>query len=260
MKSKSKAEIANTLIKMVSCIWLVVLMGGLVYFLYRYFDLEIDDDSGAEMVLSHLISKGGPFIRHDWYYSSEIRIINTQLVYSTVFRFLQNWHVVRIVGNVIMYAILLVVMWYLSKQLHIKYSFPLFAAVLILPISHDYYLNALHSAYLLPHITLSGLMLAMFLHYSQADKKKMQYFLIAGLNVISFFVGLGGIRHLIVFFMPLLLSCVFIVYQARHELLQKKAIRDIRVVRTAVALELSMAAFLGFVVNRLYLKKSISGR
>ncbi len=172
MKSKDKSEIAYRLLKLASCIWLLAIMGGLIYFLYRYFDLEIDNDSGAEMVLSHLISQGGPVIRHDWYYSSEIRVINTQLVYSTVFRFLQNWHAVRIVGNVIMYVILLMVMGYLSKQLHIKYSFPLFAAVLILPISHDYYLNALHSAYLLPHITLSGLMLAMFLHYSQSDKKR----------------------------------------------------------------------------------------
>ncbi len=84
----------------------------------------------------------------------------------------------------------------------------------------------------------------------------MRYFLIAVLSIISFLVGLGGIRHLIVFFMPLLLACILLVYQARHELIQKKAIMDRRVVRAAVAFELFIAAFLGFAVNRLYLKKA----
>lgn len=248
-------RIVKYILKILLYLWLASLIAGLIFFLHRYFYLELDDDNGAEMILSKIIAQRGGILRKDWYYSSELRVINTQLVYAVLFRISSDWHVVRLTGNVIMYLILLAAVWYLCRELHIRQYYCVIAAMFMIPMSHDYYLFALHSAYLLPHITLSVVLLAMYLHYSQTEKKWIKTFLVILLGILSFLVGLGGIRHIIVFYLPLVCSSFLMIYLKRKEILKKQILDNQYVQRCLLTVVISVLAIFGFLINHLVLKK-----
>lgn len=251
----NRKKIADCILKILLFLWLASLIIGLVFFLHRYFYLELDDDNGSEMILSKILAERGGILRKDWHYSTELRVINTQLIYSILFRVFSDWHIVRLAGNAIMYLILLAAVWYLCRELHIRRYFYVVAAMYIIPISHNYYLFALHSAYLLPHITLSVLLLAMYLHYCQAEKKRIKMFLTILLGILSFSVGLGGIRHIIVFYLPLVCSGLFMVYLNRKEIFEKRIFENHYVRECILAAAISVAAIFGFLINHLILKK-----
>lgn len=251
----NRKKIADCILKILLFLWLASLIIGLVFFLHRYFYLELDDDNGSEMILSKILAERGGILRKDWYYSTELRVINTQLIYSVLFRVCSDWHIVRLAGNAIMYLILLAAVWYLCRELHIRKYFCVIAAMYMIPMSYDYYFFALHSAYLLPHITLSMLLLAMYLHYCQAKKKRIKMFLTILLGILSFLVGLGGIRHIIVFYLPLVCSGLFMVYLNRKEIFEKRIFENHYVRECILAAAISVAAIFGFLINHLILKK-----
>ncbi len=251
----NRKRFVKYILTVLSYLWLASLMVGLIIFLHQYFYLELDDDNGAEMILSKILAERGGILRKDWYYSSELRVINTQLIYSFLFRFCSDWHVVRLLGNAIMYLLLLAAVWYLCRELNIRKYYCVIAAMFIIPISYDYYHYALHSAYLLPHLTLSVLLLAMYLHYSLAQSKRIKTFLAVLLGILSFLVGLGGIRHIIVFYLPLVCSGFFMIYLRRKDISEKRILDNRYIQRGLLAVAVSVIAIFGFLINHLFLKK-----
>lgn len=254
-ENMKRKKLIKYILKILSYLWLASLMVGLIIFLHQFFYLELDDDNGAEMILSKILAQRGGVLRRDWYYSSELRVINTQLIYSVLFRFCSDWHVVRLVGNAVMYLLLLAAVWYLCRELHILKYYCVIAAMFMIPLSRDYYLFALHSAYLLPHLTLSISLLAMYLHYVQAEKKSCRTCLAVLMGILSFFIGLGGIRHIIVFYLPLVCSGFFMVYQQRKEIFAKRLLDHRCIQSCLLAVSISIVAIFGFFINHLILKK-----
>lgn len=211
----------NRIKKSIPYIWLVVIILGMVIFVHHYFILDADDDTGAEMILSFMLSKSHGILSRNWIYSTEIRVINTQLIYSLLFHFFEDWQYVRTIGNAIMYVILIMSVGYLCSQLQIKKYFVLVAALFIIPVSREYYLFALQGAYLLPHITISILLLALFFDFCKSHGKRR---IITGSMAIflAFLSGMGGVRQLIIFSIPLVLGCIWLLYLNRSKLLDEK--------------------------------------
>ena len=230
---------------------MLALLIYLILFLKNNFYLNIDDDNGGEMILSNLLThkNGIHILDRNWYYSSELRVINTQIIYSLLFHISSNWLFVRIFGNIIMYIIMLASVWYLCKQLELSKYFWIIGSMFIIPLSRDYYLFALHSAYLLPHITFSILLMALYIHRRKTQNEKEKRILSTLLFILSFLVGLAGIRHIFVFFIPLSIACilelVFIEKQS-FELIVKNTIFTILI---------SASAFCAFIINHFMLKK-----
>ena len=66
----------------------------LTYFTYKYGVHHIDTDDSAEMVLAQFLNQKGALMSREWYYSTEIRVLNTQIVMAPLFSLLQageNW-------------------------------------------------------------------------------------------------------------------------------------------------------------------------
>lgn len=76
----------------------------------------LDGDASSELVLAHHLAETGQILSTDWYYSTELRVLNTQLVYAPLFRIFSDWHMVRFVGALIMQALLVLSCAYLCKQ------------------------------------------------------------------------------------------------------------------------------------------------
>ena len=57
-----------------------------MYFIYRFGMNNIDADNSSEMVLAKLLAEEKTFLSTNWFYSTELRVLNTQLVLSMLFR------------------------------------------------------------------------------------------------------------------------------------------------------------------------------
>ena len=69
-------------------------------------DQWLDSDMAAEMIFSRLLAEEGHiFGTSDWYYSTEFRVLYTQLVMTPLFSFMDSWHLIRMLTNITAYVL-----------------------------------------------------------------------------------------------------------------------------------------------------------
>ena len=197
----------NRFQKIIPYIWLGLIVLGLMTYMYFFFMNTCNDDASAEMILSNILSKEGGILSTDWIYSTELRVFNTQLVFSFLFHFITSWKWVRVIGNGLLYIAMIASTNYLCKTLNIKKYFPIVAAMMILPSSREYFEFAVHGTYLIPHLIISILSVALFIDVQYCTGKKRNIRLII-LAILAFVAGLGGIRHILILYIPLLLVAI----------------------------------------------------
>ncbi len=184
-----------------SAVWLfLVIIAGLGVLYFNGVNLINSDDAG-EMILAQLLSEGNGIVTGEWVYSSELRVINTQLIRSFLFRFTDNWTAVHIIGNIALYAWLLLSYAFFMRQLtgSIKW-FWYTAPFLLIPFSHVSFYVIGQMGYYIPHISLSFLILGLWMWLYK--EKKYRRIVWGALICISFASCLGGIRQLLVTFVP----------------------------------------------------------
>lgn len=247
----------NRIKKWIPYLWLAGIVLGMTIYMHHYFILDADDDTGAEMILSYMLSDSHGILSKDWVYSTEIRVLNMQLIYSFLFHFLDDWQYVRTIGNAVMYMILVLSVGYLCSQLGIKKYFALVAALFMIPVSRDYYFSALQGAYLLPHITISVLLLALFFDFCKSKGKRRN---IAGAMALltALLSGMGGIRQLIIFGVPLVLACLWMLYLDRSSISEGKWFQNTHVQRVLYSIALLSFMLIGLFFNKIVLSKYYS--
>ena len=77
----------------------------LTYFTYKYGAHHIDTDDSAEMILAQFLNQKGVLMSREWYYSTEIRVLNTQIVMAPLFSLFSSWTMVRTVGTGVLLCI-----------------------------------------------------------------------------------------------------------------------------------------------------------
>ena len=106
-------------------------------FFWNAFYLEnwLDSDMAAEMMFSKLLAEEGKlFATTNWYYSTEFRFLYTHLIMGPLFHILDNWHVIRMITNIIFYILLLLSYFYMMAELPVdKNRKILVGAVMLLP-------------------------------------------------------------------------------------------------------------------------------
>lgn len=212
-KRNSKARIMRFL----PWIWLAACFIALCAYVYVNIDTLIDYDMSSELVLSKMIVDEGRLIfTPNWFYSSEIRFINTQLIYALYFRLFDSWAVVRMASTVTLYLLYLASYYYFCCKAKIKDSFPIVAGCLLLPYSEAYFYVVLFGLFYIPHICLSFLVLGLVLEIqNNSGKSKTAKALAYSLCILlSFLAGASGPRLIMVLFIPLL--CVAILRMIAH--------------------------------------------
>ena len=179
------------------------------YLAYRTSEYIFDSDASSELVLAELLSRQGGILSSDWFYSTELRVLNTQLVYAPLFHIFPEWRMVRFVGAVILQAILALSMLFCTRQAGVQRSVGLVCTgLLLLPLSVSYARIVLMHCYYIPHIAiglfLTGLMLAALRGEKPARSRRWY---LCGYLALSLVSGLGGLRQLMVTFLPLLVAC-----------------------------------------------------
>jgi len=203
MKSKSK-------FKYLAIIWWLFMFCGLAVFLWGHIDCLLDSDMSSELVLAELLADENALISKNWFYSTEIRVLNTQIFYAPLFKISSDWHFVRVAGTVLMLALMSLGLYYMFCKMRCRSAFPMAAAFLVLPISDGYFDRVLKGAYYIPHILISFLLMGMVFQFTKALKKRQKICLLLCIGIVSFISGMGGPRQLMVFQMPLVLTVILL--------------------------------------------------
>ena len=176
-------------------------------YLRRTMEAQTDSDISSELVLANLLAEEGSLVSPNWYYSTEIRVLNTNLVFAPLFRIFHSWHKARLLGTVIIHFCLLISIFIFCRISKLVFLFPVIGLMLVLPFSGIYYSYVLQFPYYMPHFGITILSFSLISYYSENNHNKgiKAAVLCLGL-ILAILAGMGGARQLFVFFIPLFLS------------------------------------------------------
>lgn len=186
----------------------------------------LDSDLAAELILSHLLAKEGKLLTDNWFYSTELRVLNSQIIWSLLFKFLDDWHTVRVIGTGVCYGILLCSYLYLAKSIKLTKRVALFSAsFLFIPTSHQYLMYGLNGLYYISYITISFFIYGLFM--TVINTKKI-YSIILVL-ILSFITAIGGLRYVLNIYLPIFLTAIFVLLKkySNHKGISKDGIFNV---------------------------------
>lgn len=181
-------------------------------------DHWIDSDMAAEMIFSRLLAQEGKWIAtENWYYSTEFRVLYTQLIMTPLFHVLQDWHVIRTLTNVITYLLVLGAYFYCMKPFRIRRSTVVFSSViLLLPFSETFLTHMQLGNTYMWHVILILLAFGMFLRLSQPWEGRRAGRIVTGIlyAALSVVCGLSGVRYMLALQVPLCITAAIYILKS----------------------------------------------
>ncbi len=216
----------------------------------------IDSDMAAEMVFSDLLGDTGHYIASpDWYYSTEFRILYTQLIFVPLLRIIPSWAVVRIITNMITYVVLVLSYFFMMKGYEKKYVV-LSSAVLLLPVSEAIAQHVQMGNTYMPHMILMFLAVGLARRLDREESKNLRVLWWILLIVLSIICGASGVRYFLIIYAPLLVTAFLRAYVkcGIKEGALKKWREELGLIKIAVIS--SAAAFAGYLYNSIIIRQT----
>ena len=185
---------------------LAVAFAALVAYTSLHIADLLDADMSSELILARQLKQSGGILSANWFYSTEIRVLNTQLVYGFFFRLFSDWQAVRLASNVTLCLLLLGSYYFLCRRLRITRYFPMTAAILLLPLSAPYFYIFLYGAYYIPRVSILFGILGLLMPPSGEPGRRTKAGAVASTLIacaLSLALGLEGARMLLVLFVPI---------------------------------------------------------
>ena len=174
-------------------------------------DNRISSDWSAEIILAKEMLREGKLVVSDWHYSTEIRILYTQLFAIPMFFLFHSWDVIRAAQGCLLHLVLLLAYCFCMKPTKISDKWVYLSSIfLFIPFSYTY-IDIVHMGQSYqPHMILCFLIIGMYLRLLE----KRSGINMAGIIVLSFLCGLSGIRYLQILFLPLILAAIWVYYRS----------------------------------------------
>ena len=220
----------------------------------------VDSDLASEMILSDLLNKEGTIISHNWFYSTELKVVNLQWFYRLgLLIFPNDWHLARTCGMAITLALFAAAMLFFVKCAGLGRAGLWMVGTLLWPFGQHYLVYAIYGGYYLVYTFFYMLVLALVLRSLNADKKHcaLQWVLAC---VITAVAGMNGVKQLMVFHAPLCLAAAILLVLALHSCGKTdwKAALDVcrkEVRLLAASLVTAVAAAAGYFVSNAVLSR-----
>ena len=133
--------------------WLAVCFAAACIYAAKCGTYFIDADMSSELVLARQLSREGGILSKNWYYSSELRVLNNQLVFAPLFALSDNWQLVRTLGTAITLAVMTACYIFMARGTGLSWTGTFASAgVLLLPLSDSYTYAVLTGLFYIPHI------------------------------------------------------------------------------------------------------------
>ena len=220
----------------------------------------VDSDLASEMILSDLLNKEGTIISHNWFYSTELKVVNLQWFYRLgLLIFPNDWHLARTFGMAITLALFAAAMLFFVKCAGLGRAGLWMVGTLLWPFGQHYLVYAIYGGYYLVYTFFYMLVLALVLRSLNADKKHcaLQWVLAC---VITAVAGMNGVKQVMVFHAPLCLAAAILLVLALHSCGKTdwKAALDVcrkEVRLLAASLVTAVAAAAGYFVSNAVLSR-----
>ena len=215
-----------------------------VLYIWFHGNNVMNSDLAAELILAKELNREGTLLSTNWYYSSELRVLNTQLAYKLGFAlFPDRWHAARTVAVAVLLLAMILVAVYFARAISYPLAGPILSVVLLAPYSKWYGWNVVFNSYYVPHIVLTLLALSLFLRTLQTRSGKRIVCIVLSI-ALAFTGGLGGVRQLMICYSPLLLTAVVYLLSYRKEKISKHRLRIL-----GYSLLLFAASCAGYLIN-----------
>lgn len=186
---------------------------GAVVLLTLYMDVYVAKhfmDGDASQLLWHgwLIEREGNPFTNNLYHTTEPRLLDISAVFALFFTFLDDWTLVRVLGTVLAQAVYVLTFLYVCKQARVSFRAALITAgLMLLPFSTAYGRIVLYHAHYILYFSNAFWIIGLTIRLVDPPDGKQRKpvwaaLLLAGLWL---FVGLNGVRHMMILGLPLLL-------------------------------------------------------
>ena len=116
MKKETKKQLLIGVALVLELLFLLLYLNGRI-------DRLLDSDMSSEMILGQLLARNNGILSDQWYYSTELRVLNTQLIYALFFRLSSNWHFVRMASTLVLWCVLIASYGVLCRVMGCKKKF-----------------------------------------------------------------------------------------------------------------------------------------
>ena len=221
----------------------------------------IDSDAVSELMLARQVHQEGVVVSHNWYYSTDIKVLCDQLVFAPLFSVFSDWRTIRFVGSLIQQGILLACFAFLLRSLKASPRRTLLGCLLLgLPVSVGWGRVTLYHCFYIPYLAVAFLLLGLYRRYLRGGSRKRQYLRGCGMAVLSFIAGLSGMRHLMWTTAPLLASAALDLLLENRPLTGKRLKRLLPLLWHLVPLVLGYAVFAGVLCREFTITNHYDGR
>ncbi len=233
--------------------WLLplLLLGTFSAYMNWYVPAFLDSDMSSELILSHTLAEENKLITDSWFYSQELRVLNTQFVFAPLFKLGASWHTVRVVGSTILLALLGIASLCLARVCHFsKWEACLCCCIMLVPFTRDYLRYVMIGSYYVPHICISLLTLASLLWLNserRQEKRHVSKAIAIATVLLALLAGMGGLRQAMILYLPLCLATIMCAGLPQ-------ALSDWRTLTRCYCVRLSslllLTNLLGYAINR----------
>lgn len=210
-----KCAARMTRLQAAAWVWFAGCLLVLLYMLARRMNALLNSDMAGDLILPHLLVQNRQWLSQDWYYSTDLRVFNTQLVFGALFHLTDNWHLVRLAGTFLLLLLFLACLWYFCAAMQRKQWFPLVGGVLLLPTSFDYFeITLLYTGYI-PYLCTAFVVFGTAFHLAALRSRSRILLVYGGMGLLALLSGLGGPRLVLSLYVPFLLGAMLLYLQHR---------------------------------------------
>ena len=208
--------------------WAFMVLGALfTLFLIWKKDFYMENsDIASDMILGKLLSQEGGILSKNWFYSTELHVVHTQLLYKLLFYIWpDNWLMVRLVAAAVFLILIVASFLFMTRALGLDKEGLLAASILTWPFGQWYVRIVTFGQSYVTYFIIAFISMGLFFRAVQGGKTasgknrdsaggdKTVVLGIYGilLAVISFAAGLGGVRLLMICYAPLFATSLVVV-------------------------------------------------
>ena len=237
--------------------WLILSYCITMGFLAFHGRAYIDSDTSSEIVLANLLNKEGGILSTNWGYSTELRVFYLQIFYRlTLLLFPHNWYMAHICGLSLWMLVLLLSYLYVGHSLGLQQFGVWGAAALACPFGLWYLWYGPFGGFYIYYMVTLLLSLGLVLHLLQPSFKSKQVIRCILLSLLCFVSGLGSIKVIMAFYLPLAVGSIFTIGLQLHkspETLPKIGIRCL-----GCSVMCLVFSCIGYLINIVYLATKYS--
>ncbi|WP_029232347.1 hypothetical protein [Butyrivibrio sp. VCB2006] len=220
--------------------WVFMVLGALfTLFLIWKKDFYMENsDIASDMILGKLLSQEGGILSKNWFYSTELHVIHTQLLYKLLFHIWpDNWLMVRLAAALVFLVLIVASFLFMTKALGLKEEGLLAASILTWPFGQWYVRIVTFGQSYVTYFIIAFVSMGLFFRAVQGKRYNaktsvpakdgsaftgMSIVYAVLLAVISFLAGLGGVRLLMICYAPLFATSLAVMLFSHFAYFTKK--------------------------------------